>query len=123
MLLKPGESDAKLLGTIKIQDFPIIPAEGIDQNLRAPMIAALKQGLDPSQNSVVPVHLMCSLLHTIEVLQRDASVMMQILVKLHQKEKFSQDDIQSEDAHVKDILSVVAASSLGETLQEIAKEK
>ena len=123
MLLKPGESDAKLLGAIKIQDFPIIPAESIEQNLRAPMVAALGQGLDPAQNSVVPVHLMCSLLHTLEIIQRDASVMMQILVKLHQKEKFCEEDIQSEDTHVKDILSVVIASSLGETLQEITKEK
>ena len=123
MLLRPDQQpEAKLLGAIKINDFPVLPAGSIEQNLRVPMTAALAKGLDPAQNSVVPIHLMCSLLHTIELLQRDASIMMQMLVTLYRKEKFTEDDLVSEDAHLKEILEAIKATASGQTLPPFQTE-
>ena len=85
MLLKPEDFQHKMLGTAKIEDFPVIPADAIHQNLRLPMMSALQGGINPAENSAVPIHLMCSLLHTLEVLQRDSSRLLQILVVLHLK--------------------------------------
>ena len=123
MLLKPDQQpESKLLGTIKIQDFPVIPAEAIEQNLRAPMRAALEKGLDPAQNSVVPIHLMCSLLHTIEAINRDASLMMRMLVILRKNECFTEEDLASYPES-EDLLQVIKTAALGQTLIQQTSEK
>jgi len=107
MLLKPEDFQPKMLGTAKIEDFPVIPAAAIHQNLRLPMMSALKGGINPAENSAVPIHLMCSLLHTLEVLQRDSSRLLQILVVLRKKSKFTDEDLVTEDVHVKNLLEVI----------------
>ena len=118
MLLKPEDFQHKMLGAMKIEDFPVIPAEAINQNLRAPMVAALEKGVNPAENSVVPINLMCSLLHTLEVLQRDASHLLQILVVLRKKGKYVDEDLVTENEHVKNLLEVIhqtaTASESGE---------